>query len=178
MSFIKFANENGTFIPDESHKLYVFQIHRGFTDIDTEDYLGIPYEFDNEIKTLDKKELKNLSTAKFSVLPNNFIYLRTKLVSTEITNDKNIHAILRIPEKHFDKKTLLEILSNYNREDNNINIHQRILFLTDILKSLWNVLENSPDDDRMSIEVFKAYVRSSKNITSPLVVCVMILYWK
>ena len=160
MSFIKFANEDGTFIPDESHKLYVFQIHRGFTDIDTEDYLGIPYEFDNEIKTLDKKELKNLSTAKFSVLPNNFIYLRTKLVSTEITNDKNIHAILRIPEKHFDKKTLLEILSNYNREDNNINIHQRILFLTDILKSLWNVLENSPDDDRMSIEVFKAFVQT------------------
>ena len=153
--------ENGTFVTDESHKLYVFQIHKGYTDVDSEDYLGIPYEFDSEIKTMDKKELKSLSTAKFSVLPNNFIYLRTKLVSTEITNDKNIHAILRIPEEDFNKNTVLKILSNYNREDN--NVHQRILFMTDILKSLWNVLENSTDDDeshRLSIEVFKAFVQT------------------
>ena len=161
MSFIKFAMENGTFVTDESHKLYVFQIHKGYNDVDSEDYLGIPYEFDSEIKTMDKKELKSLSTAKFSVLPNNFIYLRTKLVSTEITNDKNIHAILRIPEEDFNKNTVLKILSNYNREDN--NVHQRILFMTDILKSLWNVLENSTDDDeshRLSIEVFKAFVQT------------------
>ena len=156
--------EDGTFIPDESHKLYVFQIHRGYSDASSEDYLGTPYEFESDIKTLDKKELKNLSTAKFSVLPNNFIYLRTKLVSTEITNNIRIHAILRIPEEHFNRETLLEILSNYNREDK--NIHQRILFLTDILNTLWYVLENSKDDDdgdeshRLSIEVFKAFVQT------------------
>ena len=27
---------------------------------------------------------------------------------------------------------------------------------------MWSVLEISPDDDKVSIEVFKAYVRSSK----------------
>ena len=154
--------EDGTFITDESHKLYVFQIHRGYSDASSEDYLGTPHEFETDIKTLDKKELKNLSTAKFSVLPNNYIYLKTKLVSTEITNDKNIHAILRIPEENFNKETLLEILSNYSREDK--NIPQRILFLTDILNTLWNVLENSKDDtdesNRLSIEVFKAFVQT------------------
>ena len=164
MSFIKLALEDGTFITDESHKLYVFQIHRGYSDASSEDYLGTPYEFESDIKTLDKKELKSLSTAKFSVLPNNFIYLRTKLVSTEITNNIHIHAILRIPEEHFNKETLLEILSNYIREDK--NIPQRILFLTDILNTLWYVLENSKDDDdgdeshRLSIEVFKAFVQT------------------
>ena len=107
----------------------MFQIHRGYSGASSEDYLDTPYEFDSDIKTLDKKELKNLSTAKFSLLPNNYIYLKTKLVSTEITNDKNIHAILRIPEETFNEVRLLQIISNYNREDN--NIHQRILFLTE-----------------------------------------------
>ena len=142
----------------------MFQIHRGYSGASSEDYLDTPYEFDSDIKTLDKKELKNLSTAKFSLLPNNYIYLKTKLVSTEITNDKNIHAILRIPEDSFNEERLLQIISNYNREDN--NIHQRILFLTDILDSLWNVLENSKDNDhgdesrQLSIEVFKAFVQT------------------
>ena len=163
MCFLKFAEEDGTFLSEDCHKLYVFQVHKGHL-LSAEDYLENPYEFDREIKNVDKKDLKNMNTAKFSILSSDFIYLRTKLVSTEITNDKNINDILRIPEENLTKEKLLDILSNYNREDN--NAPKRILFLVDILDALWKIFENGTLEDdvesshKISVEVFQAFVQT------------------
>ena len=105
-----------------------------------------------------------MNTSKFSLLANDFIHLRTKLVSTEITNDKNIHDILRIPHEDIKKETLMEILSNYNKE--NDNTPQRMLFMTDILEALWNIFDNCTLEDdiegaqEMSLHVFRAFVQT------------------
>ena len=155
--------EDGTFLPDDVHKLYVFQVHKG-QSLYAEDYLENPYEFDKENKIVDKKDLKSMNTAKFSILSSDFIHLRTKLVSTEITNDKNINDILRIPKENLTKEQILDILSNYNREDN--NARKRILFLADILEALWSILENyTLEDDiegahKISVYVFQAFVQT------------------
>ena len=57
MCFLKFAEEDGTFLSEDCHKLYVFQVHKGHL-LSAEDYLENPYEFDREIKNVDKKDLK------------------------------------------------------------------------------------------------------------------------
>ena len=163
MCFLKFAMEDGTILTDDVHKLYVFQVHKG-QDLSAEDYLENPYKFDKENKTVDKKDLKSMNTAKFSILSSDFIHLRTKLVSTEITNDKNINDILRIPKENPTKEQILDILSNYNREDN--NARKRILFQADILDALWSILENyTLEDDieaahKISVHVFQAFVQT------------------
>ena len=61
MCFLKFAMEDGTILTDDVHKLYVFQVHKG-QDLSAEDYLENPYKFDKENKTVDKKDLKSMTS--------------------------------------------------------------------------------------------------------------------
>ena len=145
-AFMKLCSDKGVFVSDGNHSLNVFQIHSK-AKVDVADYIDKPFEVDK-----NRKEVKSLNHQKYSLYQNDSFNVKTKLISTQITDDAKINDLLELPGK-MDKVEMT--LTKFSHLE--VNPSKRILFLTDILNVLWKVIEEDPKQEKL---VFDAFVQT------------------
>ena len=152
-SYLPLKNENDTILRDGNYELFVFQIHRGYDPV-AEDYLskGL-FEYDRTIKN-DK--IKKLNDKGFSVNTSDLLVVKSRLISTEMTDDPTIFALLTVDPERFGDAKINDMFSRYI-QSSDIDPAKRILFMTKILNSLWSILNTVPGKEN---QVFEAFVET------------------
>ena len=157
-SFLKLSTDREVFVADRSHELNVFYIqNQRHPNIDVADYLQFDHLYDK-----NKKDTKSLSCKKFHFLPSDGMTVKTRLLSTEITNETTIQNILNLDKsmENLEFKLMDYILHNERNQS------KRILFMTDILNVLWKILKNSEDQEALVFSAFVQTIHPIETITT------------
>eukprot|EP00092_Neocalanus_flemingeri_P017839 GFUD01019303.1.p1 GENE.GFUD01019303.1~~GFUD01019303.1.p1 ORF type:complete len:1705 (+),score=380.42 GFUD01019303.1:51-5165(+) len=150
-AYLPLKNENDTILCDGTYELFVFQIHRGYEPV-AEDYLnkGL-YIYDRNIKNV-----KALNDKGFSVMTSDILTVKTRLISTEMTDDPTIFALLTVDPERFGETKINQMFERYI-QSSDTDPSKRILFMTQILDKLWKILNLIPNQEN---HVFDGFVET------------------
>ena len=102
------------------------------------------------------KNLKALNSKGFSASTSDVLNVKTTLISTEITNDITIAALLNVDTETTADMKISQTFKQYIKPSS-IDSSKRILFMTQILDNLWKILHSIPNEEN---HVFSAFVQT------------------
>ena len=150
-SFLPLSMANNI-LSDNTHELFVFQVNQG-RQPNTAEYYNKQAFYDSNMK---KHALKGQNAKGFSVISTDSLTVRSMLESTEITEDAALRDLLHLFPESCPDVQMKEIFERFSK-GNFTHQAKRVLFMSDLLQKLWNIMTSLP---KQKDNVFHSFIET------------------